>query len=218
MYLFVFDIDDTISETALIHQQYFLEALKELGVQEMDTNFGKYKHHTDSYIAKQIYEADRKQPFSSELLSAYEQKVLHKFHKTEIKEIAGSVYFLASLNNRNDIAIAFATGAVRETAVYKLNVLGISFQNNQLVASNEIEDREGIVSKAIEQAKMLNGVVEFDRIFSFGDGIWDLKTAKNLNLEFVGIGLRNKEALIEAGSKFYYNDFQSDNLLDDLLK
>jgi phosphoglycolate phosphatase-like HAD superfamily hydrolase len=217
MNLFVFDIDDTISETALIHQQYFIEALKELGVKNMDINFGIYKHHTDSYIARKIYETDRKTPFTVELLASYEQKVLEKFEQTKFSEITGVCSFLTLLENRNDIAIAFATGAVLKTAVYKLNVLGIPFHENQLVASNEIEDREGIVSTAIEKAKTLNGVEEFDRIFSFGDGIWDYKTAQNLNLEFVGIGLRNKEALKKAGTMVHFNDFQSDDILNQLL-
>lgn len=218
MKLFVFDIDDTISETALIHQQFFIEALREMGVQEMNTDFGSYKHHTDSFIAKQIYENGSSRIFYDVRLAEYENKVLEKLKQIEIKEIKGAVQFLKELAKEKDIAIAFATGAVRKTAEYKLKKLGIPFVPEQLVASNQIEDREGIVATAIENAKQLNGLGEFDEVYSFGDGIWDFKTAQNLDLVFVGIGKRNKNALIEAGTKLHFDDFQSNDLLDCLLK
>lgn len=218
MKLFVFDIDDTISETALIHQWFFIEALREMGVQEMNTDFGGYKHHTDSFIAKQIYEKNSTRVFNDDRLKEYEDKVLEKLLQIEIKEIKGAVQFLKELKERGDIAIAFATGAVRRTAEYKLEKLGIPFVSEQLVASNKIEDREGIVAQAIENAKRLNEVEEFDEIFSFGDGIWDFKTAQNLDLTFVGIGKRNKSALLEAGTEFYFDDFQQDVVLKKMLK
>ena len=41
-----------------------------------------------------------------------------------------------------------------------------------------------------------------DRIVSVGDGMWDLLTAKNLDVEFIGIGSDAKEkALTEAGAR-----------------
>ena len=218
MILFVFDIDDTISETALMHQQFFIESLKEMGVQHMDTNFSNYKHHTDSYIARCIYESDKKSFFASDKIKEYEQKVLERFRNNTFKEIPGAVNFIKKIRLREEIAIAFATGAVRATAEYKLDKLGIPFLADQLVASNDIEDREGIVQKAIEQAKDLNQVESFERILSFGDGIWDFKTAINLNLEFVGIGLKNRNALKNAGSKLHFDDFQSNGMLENLLK
>jgi phosphoglycolate phosphatase-like HAD superfamily hydrolase len=214
--LFVFDIDDTISETALIHQQFFIEVLQEMGVQKMNTDFGSYKHHTDSYIAKQIFEGDRNEAFNSEKLCVFENKMLLKMERVIISEVRGAVSFLKSLSIAKDVCIAFATGAVRKTAEYKLNLLGIPFNDKMLVASNNIEDREGIVSKAISNAKELNNIDEFEKIYSFGDGVWDFKTAKNLNIEFVGIGKRNKEAILELGSVFHFDDFQSDRIIDTL--
>ena len=216
MKLFVFDIDDTISSTALIHQEFFINSLNQLGVKKLNTDFGSYKHHTDSYIAKQIYELDRKVPFTQDLLLAYEMKVLDQFKPIEIREVAGAVKFIKELEQEN-IAIAYVTGAVRKTAEFKLEQLGIPFHEKQLVASNYIEDREGIVTKAIIQAKELNGVENFEDIYSFGDGIWDFKTAKALNLKFVGIGKRNKQQLIKAGTALYFDDYQEDGMLQKIL-
>ncbi|MCK5637741.1 MAG: hypothetical protein KAH67_03455, partial [Flavobacteriaceae bacterium] len=47
---------------------------------------------------------------------------------------------------------------------------------------------------------------KFEHIYSVGDGIWDLETAQKLNLEFIGIGLRNKDKLLEMGCKTYFDD------------
>ena len=62
--LIVFDIDGTLTESVEIHQKGFINALTHLGVQNIDSNFKEYKHHTDSFIAKEIYENDKSSPFS----------------------------------------------------------------------------------------------------------------------------------------------------------
>jgi phosphoglycolate phosphatase-like HAD superfamily hydrolase len=50
---------------------------------------------------------------------------------------------------------------------------------------------------------------EFEKIVSVGDGVWDVRTAKNLNLDFVGIA-RGKRAgkLRQAGAEFLIEDFR----------
>ena len=39
----------------------------------------------------------------------------------------------------------------------------------------------------IDKAKEQYGVAEFEKIVSVGDAVWDLKTAANLNIGFIGI-------------------------------
>ena len=53
--------------------------------------------------------------------------------------------------------------------------------------------REEIVSAAIKNALTYYHADKFERVISVGDGLWDLLTAKNLDLEFIGVGLTNKE-------------------------
>mgnify|MGYP000669299615 CR=1 FL=1 len=56
MKLVIFDIDGTLTDTVLLHQKAFTQSLTQLGVQEIDTNYNEYLHHTNSYIAKGIFE------------------------------------------------------------------------------------------------------------------------------------------------------------------
>jgi phosphoglycolate phosphatase-like HAD superfamily hydrolase len=122
-------------------------------------------------------------------------------------EIEGAKKIVEFLENETDYGVCYATGSMRKTAKLKLEQIGIEYHDYQLVASNEILEREKIVSTAIEHAKIFYNTNDFENIISIGDGIWDLKTAKNLNLHFIGIGEKNSDILFENGAKVILSDF-----------
>jgi len=101
-----------------------------------------------------------------------------------------------------------ATGSYRRTALRKLAAVGVTFPIEVLVAADDFETREEIVSNAIDRAGSYFGVPEFHRVVSIGDGLWDLLTARNLKLDFVGIatGL-HAEKLRAAGAENVFPDF-----------
>ncbi len=204
--LLVFDIDDTLTQTAALHINAFIDGLKFLGVQEMDTNFGGYLHHTDSYISRIIFEQDRKETFSQASKNKFEDFLLAQLKEQNLTEIEGASKLLKELKQNPDIAIAFATGSLLKPALLKLEMLSASYEPLQLVASNHIEERENIVATAIEQAKEFYAVQKFSRIISIGDGLWDLKTASNLGIEFIGIGKKNEAVMKEHGMKRHFSD------------
>ncbi|MBL4709194.1 MAG: HAD hydrolase-like protein [Flavobacteriales bacterium] len=204
--LLVFDIDDTLTKTASLHIDAFIEGLKFLGVCDMDTNFGEYLHHTDSYISRVIYEKDRKQEFTQEKKNIFEDFLYSKVKQQSFAEINGASELLQQLQQKEDIAIAYATGSLLKPAILKLELINANYHPSQLVASNEIEDREGIVSRAIEQSKKMHQVESFDRIISIGDGLWDLKTAKKLGVDFIGIGEKNEASMEANGMQYHFND------------
>ncbi len=207
--LIVFDIDGTLTASIKVHQKAFIEMLLEIGIENLPSGFHEFKHHTDSYIVKEIYETLMKKPFSKELFIQFEKGLTEKINKEFIAEIAGAKELIDSLEKTSEFAVCYATGSLRKAAEYKLKSIGINFKEEQLVASDEIYERERIVSKAIKNAEQFYKVKKFERIVSIGDGIWDLFTAKNLNLEFIGIGAVNKELLKENGAKHLY-----ENLID----
>jgi phosphoglycolate phosphatase-like HAD superfamily hydrolase len=63
--------------------------------------------------------------------------------------------------------------------------------------------------KAIENAKELYNINQFERIISVGDGLWDLTTAVRLGVEFIGIGNSNKAILLKNGMNHFF-----ENLID----
>ena len=48
------------------HQKAFTETLLEIGVNKINTDFKSFKHHTDSFIAKEIYEKSQNKPFTED--------------------------------------------------------------------------------------------------------------------------------------------------------
>ncbi len=207
--LIVFDIDGTITDSVKVHQKAFYKMLIEIGVSKIDIEFNSFMHHTDSYIAKEIYENDQDLTFSQQKLTEFENGLNEKIKLENFNEVAGAKKLIEKLEKENDFGICYATGSLRKPAEYKLKSIGINFKDIQLVASNNILERENIVKEAILNAKIHYKVKKFDRIICVGDGLWDLLTAKNLNVEFIGIGLKNKEILIENGAKIVL-----ENLID----
>ncbi len=207
--LIVFDIDGTLTNSVKVHQKAFTEMLIKIGVREVNSEFKSFKHHTDSFIAKEIYESEQNLPFSDVKLNEFESGLNEKIRFEKIEEIAGAKILIEKLEKETDFGVCFATGSLRRPAKYKLQSIGIKFEEIQLVASDFIYEREKIVEKAIKNASEYYNVDKFKRIISVGDGLWDLLTARNLNVEFIGVGTKNKEILIEKGAKIVYENLLS---------
>ncbi len=73
-------------------------------------------------------------------------------------------------------------------------------------------DRLSLVNSAIEDAKTYSGVDEFEQIVSIGDAIWDVETARKLDIPFIGIASWvAPDRLREAGASHvidHYEDYE----------
>lgn len=210
--LIVFDIDGTLTDTVNIHQMAFRKSLNLIGIEKFNDAFGTYKHHTDFHIAKLIFELVKNQTFDKSVIENFENHLYTLIEENEIKEIAGSKQIINDIETKTDFGVCYATGSLLKPAMLKLERVGINFSPIQIVASNDIEERERIVEKAIKNAQEYYNIEKFERIISFGDGLWDLKTANNLSLEFIGIGEINKKMLTDNGMKKHFNDFNKLNV------
>lgn len=204
--LIVFDIDGTLSDSVQIHQEAFIQALKEIGVTNLPKSLNTFKHHTDSYISKYIYESITSHTFTAEILDTFQKSLFSVIKKSAIEEIKGAKQLLQEIELTKEIGYCFATGSMLLPAKYKLDQIVISFHEDQLVTADTHYSREDIVLTAIDQAKKYYKVNHFERVISIGDGIWDLKTAFKLNLDFIGIGIKNQEVMQANGMKEFYKD------------
>ena len=55
----------------------------------------------------------------------------------------------------------------------------------------------------------MNKVNSFKNIISVGDGLWDLETASNIGIHFVGIGHKNRQVFKNKSIKYHINDWTS---------
>ena len=216
--LAIFDIDGTLTDSVKIHQSAFVKALNNFGLSDFDTNWSSYKHHTDSYIFKTIFEAQFKRPLIHKDIERFEkflyELILEAVSQNPLKEIEGAKNFLSTLKDNSDFDIVFATGSLFKPAKLKLEQVEISLPDNLIISANQIFSRDDLVLKAIDAAKAFYSYDTYEQIISFGDGLWDYETAKNINIDFIGI---NNEKLQEYNVPSFYLNF-TDNELSKRLK
>ncbi len=213
MKLIVFDIDDTITKSEFQHQTAYVNTMIEFGIKKINKDWKSYTHHTDSFILKENYESNFSTKFDFNFISAFENRMTERIQELKpVTEIFGARDMINQLLTQKDYAMTFATGSLRKPALIKLSQADIKYQDELVVGSNSIYEREGIVKTSIENAKRFHQVEQFDSIISVGDGIWDLKTAKNLGIHFMGIGLKNYTDFQKFDLQHHINDWSKFNL------
>jgi len=213
MKLIVFDIDDTLTKSEYQHQLAYVNTMKEFGITKINQVWSEYEHHTDSYILKVNYEANLKKDFDFEFLGRFETRMTQiLLTLKQVSEIDGARDCITNFSKRSDYAIAFATGSLLQPALIKLNQAEIDFDEQLVVGSNSVFSREEIVQGAINQAKLFHQVEHFEQIISVGDGIWDLNTARNLGIHFIGIGKKNLNDFNQASIQYHIEDWKEFSL------
>lgn len=207
--LIIFDIDGTLIDSVSGYHEVIVKAMNALGITTVDTNFNALLHHTDSYALKYNYENFFSKELPLSLLDEFENHIVtYLKDRPKTTAILGAKKLLECLES-TEYAIAFATGSLPESAIYKMASAGLSIEPAILATSKTSFNREGFVLDAIEKAKKHYNVSSFDQIISVGDGLWDLKTAQNLGLEFIGIGKANKGVMTANGMKHWFENFEA---------
>ena len=106
--------------------------------------------------------------------------------------------------------MAIATGGWRRSARFKLECAGIPHEGLGAAFADDAHPREEIIRIATERAASRSGA-EIDalgRRLYVGDGLWDLKAAGSLGIDFLGIAEGDRASLLrEAGAPCVLPDF-----------
>ena len=181
--------------------------MQTIGVSQVNEQWETYVHLTDSYIAKVNYERE-KGTFTQEVFDMFETAFTSLMKSCKVHQIIGANAFLETMEYHSDYGVCFATGSLREAVQLKLKAAEVVFDESVLQTSDYLHmTREAIVLKAIEKAKQKYKVSDFEQIIAFGDGVWDVKTARNLKIDFIGVGKHNEAQLREVGSTKHIEDF-----------
>lgn len=201
--LAVFDIDGTLTDSIAQHQSAFESALRSFDFPDLRTNWSSYRHHTDSAIFAEAWQeagwdsAPDQEKLESRFAAAFDANLMN----WPIRETPGASALLTTLE-RHNIPFGFATGSLKHGAMRKLSVLTAATDAQPLTTASEFETREAIVGKAIEAAHRMFELAPDTRVVSIGDGLWDLKTAAALGLDFIGVGTGlNAEKLRAEGAE-----------------
>ncbi|SED08237.1 Phosphoglycolate phosphatase, HAD superfamily [Tenacibaculum sp. MAR_2009_124] len=211
--LIVLDIDDTLTKSEEKHTDSLLFAMNHFGITDVNTDWRTYKNASDSYIFAVNYSKTHGKDFSFDLIPEFEKVMTDRFLTfPDTPEILDAHKIIDFFIQETDYGVCFATGSILKPALLKLQQAGINMIPEVLESSNEIFTREGIVTSAMNKAKKYYGVNEFDHIISFGDALWDVTTAQNLGIHFVGVNKKNIEDFTKMNIKHHINDWSEFSL------
>ncbi len=220
--LIVFDIDGTITNTTQVDDFCFIQTYKDLyriNLEQADWN--EFKHFTDLGISNQIFQDNFKRlPEGREIdsIKYHFLKLLKiQFNKDpgKFSEVTKAVSFINDLCRRN-YPIAIATGGWQETAIYKLEKVGIELNGIPFANSNHHYSRQKITEIAIHSAKE-KYATDFGQIIYFGDGKWDLLTCQEMGIKFVGVDFQQNGELKELRAGIVIKDFENTRELINLI-
>jgi len=212
--LAIFDIDGTLTNTNAVDDECFLRAIAdvfEVDVGELD--WSDAPHVTDSAITQWLSEQHRGRGVDDDeldrLVDVFVDHLRAELERDPLRfsPIEGAVDLFPALRAAGwDIAIA--TGGWGPSARLKLQAGRLEEPDLILACGSDAISREEIVRLARDRATSLHGVT-YSRVVSIGDGVWDVRTAANLDMPFVGVGSGAREArLRSAGASVVLHDLQ----------
>ena len=222
--LIMFDIDGTLLKTDVEDLFFEISVCEWLSIKSIDRNWASYEHVTDAGIAAELYRRiNGHEPSKKELYQFSE--IFYKKWKNRLDAdatacvpTAGVEMFLSRLRTLQDISIAIATGGWKKTAKLKFDHCRMQVSDLPMATCDDSYSREEIMEIACERACQRAGVPRFERSVYFGDGEWDFEAARHLGFDFIGINNSNRrEAIINSGGKYVFDDFTDDTRLIDLI-
>ena len=189
--LVVFDIDGTLIDSEAYDASLFKQAIRDVLNIEICDNWSSYRHVTDGGILDEIIDThgitDNRNTVHDEVKKLFFE--LNERYLSErpgaLREIPGAKDFLTQLENKESVRVAIATGGWEETAVMKLEGVGINTGDLVIVSSSDAHCRTEIIKLAENRA--LAGRNAVKKTY-FGDGVWDKQACEELDYDFVAIG------------------------------
>ena len=187
--LVIFDIDGTLVDSTAAHHAALTKALRGFGLDPMAKPWNAYRHYTDSGVLDELYSDARGIGATPAELSRLDIEMRREFETLirtrPLAEIAGASQVLEELNAAADMRCSFATGSMRGAAALKLQALGLDAEAQILSTGSEFFSREQIVRQVLSEGMRRFGL-GFNTVL-LGDGAWDEKVARALDIAFVGV-------------------------------
>jgi phosphoglycolate phosphatase-like HAD superfamily hydrolase len=217
MNLAIFDIDGTLTQTDEIDEICFVQALSDAhAITGINTDWASYPHTTDSSITLTVFQERFNRAPDENDLAKFKTgfvNLLEDYCSNDsslFSEIEGASQTLHRLNNEAEWRVAIASGSWAVSAAVKLRVAGIQLDDFPDAFADDGLSREEILKSAVSKAQFRYQQNHFARIVSVGDGVWDVRTARNLRFPFLGIGRDNRmKKLLQAGATHVIEDFSN---------
>ena len=223
MKFIIFDIDGTLTDTKKVDDQCFIDAFRQtFNLDITNQNWGELKHVTDWGITEEIIQREwNRVPKTEEYKTMKSNlianlKIERQKDSNQFQEVEGARMFFDDLKSIDEFSLGVATGAWEESAMIKLESARISLADVCFSNSSRYKSREDIVADVIEQLKDKNNTRP-EKIFYFGDGVWDYTCCQHLGIEFIGIDILHDGKLSAAGAEHMFNNFKNCDVIMDTL-
>jgi phosphoglycolate phosphatase-like HAD superfamily hydrolase len=200
--LIIFDVDGTLLGGEAEDWSAFDNALKVvLGFTPTPGFFSSLPDVTSESIVAAAMEASGHTP-DRELVAAVQSAYLEFLgdrHRTDPAAFGprnGAALLLDHLSSREGVSIAVATGDWQPTIAFKLRCSGLDLSRFAMATASEARRRAEII--ALAAAKAGRAVTESVYV---GDGLWDMRTCRELDIPFICTGTRT-EQLLDAGAEY----------------
>jgi beta-phosphoglucomutase-like phosphatase (HAD superfamily) len=193
MHLVVFDIDGTLVESSDFDGPLYVQAIESVLGIRIDPDWSRYRNVTDSGILDEICSdldmLEARSQIHESVRSLFIELVGGYLSDRDgvASEVPGARAFVERLSTHPEVTVAFATGGWEETALMKLDGIGLAVRGLSLASASDSVDRTEIMLLAERRAL---GDLLADRRTYFGDGPWDQKASAELGFDFVAIGER----------------------------
>jgi phosphoglycolate phosphatase-like HAD superfamily hydrolase len=214
MHLVVFDIDGTLTDTCEVDHGCYWGAIHDVfRIAADQPDWSTFRHVTDSGIACESCERYLGRPANEREIDAVRQRLVMLLESALVVknpvnyQIPGAFAVLSLIRESPDLAAALATGGFRASAELKLRRAGLLDPSVPFASSDDALSREQIMRIAADRAAK-KYMVEFSGFTFIGDGVWDVRAARNLGWTFIGIGAgENAERLRRAGADTIIPDY-----------
>jgi phosphoglycolate phosphatase-like HAD superfamily hydrolase len=216
MRLVIFDVDGTLTQTMNADAECFVHSLADVcGFTEVDTNWSRYRHATDSSVFQEIYEARAGRLPTPNEISQFRQHFVGLLalasSEAPFAPVTGAPQLLSRLTGSVEHSVALATGAWRDSGRLKMASAGLCYDDYPAASSDDAPDRETIVRLSMRRAAERYG--RFSDVVYVGDGVWDARVCRSVGIPFIGVAADGRAARLAAeGAVCVFPDFSDADL------
>lgn len=225
MRLILFDVDGTLVYSDKKDSYSFADTYEELyGLPFPSIDWRKYTHVTDTTIINTVIQDHFQRPFSQEEWDTFQERYISKLKQNrkqspaDFKSVRGATPLVNELLAHPDYAVGVGTGGWKAPAMVKLQHVGINIAEEVVVGADGKSRRETILEEAIARAQQMLGE-RFEKIVYIGDAEWDVRTTRNMELDFIGVRHKGDvEVLEQLGAQHVIAEYTDMNVFLDLVE